>query len=177
MRRFIFPALLAVAALGLLSAPPHADAYRHAGMYPYASMPPMPPMPPMPQMPPMPYYSAPQMPYGQYPMSGYQMRTYPAQGYQTPGNPYEATAEPSYEAVALYDNLFDPDSIAVPVGTAVVWKNYGRHHHTVTSDDGTWGSGELETGGTYSCTFRVPGTYHYYCRVHAREMRGTIVVQ
>jgi hypothetical protein len=31
--------------------------------------------------------------------------------------------------------------------------------------------------GTFSFTFATPGTYNYYCQVHAFEMRGTIVVQ
>jgi plastocyanin len=79
--------------------------------------------------------------------------------------------------VGVYDFYFEPRVLRVTPGTKVRWVNYGKHHHTVTSNDARWGSGDLAPGATYSGTFRHPGTYYYYCRYHTKEnMRGTIIV-
>jgi plastocyanin len=64
----------------------------------------------------------------------------------------------------------------VTPGTTVLWTNYGQHSHTVTASDGAWDSRALNQRGSYSYTFSRPGTYTYYCRVHPKEMRGTVVV-
>jgi len=55
--------------------------------------------------------------------------------------------------------------------------NHGQHRHTVTSDTGLWDSREFGRGGSYTLTFLQPGTYSYYCRIHPREMRGTVIVR
>jgi plastocyanin len=79
--------------------------------------------------------------------------------------------------VGLSDNRFEPASLTVPVGTTVQWTNHGKHGHTVTSDKGDWGSNELGPSGVYSYTFSRPGTYTYHCKIHADQMRGTIIVK
>jgi len=77
--------------------------------------------------------------------------------------------------IALMDNYFSPSLYYVPAGMTIRWTNKGRHHHTVTAD-GLWESGELAPGGSISIRFVRPGTYYYYCRLHPRDMRGTITV-
>jgi hypothetical protein len=47
--------------------------------------------------------------------------------------------------------------------------------HTVTADDGSWGSSTLGQGATYSQVFTSPGTYTYHCAIHP-SMKGTVVV-
>ena len=79
--------------------------------------------------------------------------------------------------VGVYDSYFQPASIPVSAGTRVVWTNYGKHTHTVTSDDFLWDSDELRSGGTYGYTFSQPGTYPYHCAVHPQKMRAVIVVK
>ncbi len=79
--------------------------------------------------------------------------------------------------VGLYDNRFDPPTLTVPAGTTVRWTNHGQHKHTVTSDEGDWGSEGLAPGGAYSYTFTSPGEYPYHCEVHPGQMRGTVVVK
>src|SRR5687767_7133290 len=67
---------------------------------------------------------------------------------------------------------FQPESITVDAGTSVSWKQTDPGVHTVTSGtvdqgtggvtekpDGTFDSGNLETGKTFSFTFAEPGTY------------------
>jgi plastocyanin len=79
--------------------------------------------------------------------------------------------------VGLHDNRFDPPTLTVPVGTTVRWTNHGQHRHTVTSDQGDWGSEGLNPAGVYSYTFSRPGKYPYHCEVHPGQMRGTVVVK
>jgi plastocyanin len=109
---------------------------------------------------------------------------YPSASYAPSYGPSSYGAAPSYGpaqpgaavTVGVYDNYFGPPPITVPPGTTVRWTNYGHHHHTVTSRTGAFDSGEFGSGGSYSYTFQAPGTYEYYCRIHA-EMRGTVVVR
>lgn len=75
---------------------------------------------------------------------------------------------------------------SVNAGDTVVWDMSGANiAHTVTdcgascsnpTSSPSFDSGIMESG-TFSFTFATPGTYNYYCQVHAFEMRGTIVVQ
>jgi plastocyanin len=77
--------------------------------------------------------------------------------------------------IGAYDRYFTPNTITIRSGTTVNWTNYGSHKHTVTSDDGTWDSGDMLPNTSYSWTFPVAGTYRYHCK-HHEGMVGTIVV-
>jgi len=84
------------------------------------------------------------------------------------------------EAVSAIDNIFDPDVAHVPVGTTITWTNDGRSPHTVTADDGSKDSGNLNSGQTYTLTFGRPGVFLYYCKYHGAPggigMAGVIQV-
>lgn len=89
-----------------------------------------------------------------------------------------ATGEPAIPqstSVTISNFAFSPKQISVKVGTTVTWTNEDSVAHTVTSDDGFFESGTLNTGDTYSYVFSTPGTYSYYCRPHP-SMTATIVV-
>jgi hypothetical protein len=61
----------------------------------------------------------------------------------------------------------------------VEWRNDGRSAHTITANDGSWDSGNLETGQPFERTFDQPGVYRYYCRYHGSPsagMTGIVVV-
>jgi hypothetical protein len=62
----------------------------------------------------------------------------------------------------------------------VVWTQEGQLPHTVTADDGSFDSGEMGQGDTYSRTFQQPGSYPYYCTFHGAPggegMSGTVIV-
>jgi len=86
-------------------------------------------------------------------------------------------------AVAMTDGLkYVPASATVKAGTQVKWTVTGTAAHTVTSPTPstqgiTFDSGTLNQGQDFSFIFTVPGTYHYYCKVHgASVMSGTITV-
>jgi plastocyanin len=79
--------------------------------------------------------------------------------------------------VGVYDNYFEPKSIEIAAGTKVRWKSHGAHMHTVTADNDEWRSLDLGAGKEVTVTLNKPGTYHYHCNVHPKEMRGTIIVK
>jgi plastocyanin len=79
--------------------------------------------------------------------------------------------------IGVYDNYFGPQTVTISPGTQVRWVNNGRHRHTTTSNTGVWDSGEFGPGGSYTVISLRPGTYYYYCRVHPREMRATVIVR
>lgn len=78
-------------------------------------------------------------------------------------------------AVALVGFTISPASLTVAPGTTVVWTNRDSAAHTVTADDGSWGSGNLAQGDTFSHTFATAGAYTYHCAIHP-FMTGTIMV-
>jgi len=79
--------------------------------------------------------------------------------------------------VTIEDFDFKPGvfGVAVPPGTTITWTNNGPTAHTTTADNGTWDSGLLNAGDSYSFTFDTPGVYWYFCRPHP-FMRGTITI-
>src|SRR5712691_1320489 len=80
---------------------------------------------------------------------------------------YEASgASGRTESVSEIDNLFDPSTPHVAVGSTVGWTNDGRSPHTVTADDGSFDSGNQAPGAAFTFTFARPGAYRYYCRYH-----------
>ncbi len=91
--------------------------------------------------------------------------------------PPPATSPPSGgQAVAIANFAFTPSSISVRVGTRVTWTNRQPDiQHTVTADDGSFGSALLSTGVSFSHVFTVAGTYSYHCSIHT-DMTGTVTV-
>jgi plastocyanin len=77
--------------------------------------------------------------------------------------------------VTISGFAFGPASVSVPVGSTVTWTNQDGTAHTVTADDGSFDSGSLAQGATFSQTFDTPGTYPYHCAIHS-SMTGTITV-
>ena len=77
--------------------------------------------------------------------------------------------------VAIQDFTFSPDPLEISVGTTVTWTNEDSAPHTATADDGSFDSGTLEQGDSFSFTFEEPGTYTYFCEIHP-DMTGTVVV-
>ena len=87
--------------------------------------------------------------------------------------PTAARAEDLFAGIAY--SAFAPAQVQALAGDTVTWTNGSVRAHTVTADDGSWGSPELPTGARYARTFDVPGTFRYYCRIHA-FMRGEVDV-
>lgn len=79
-------------------------------------------------------------------------------------------------SVAISNFAFSPATLTVSVGTKVTWTNNDSVAHTVTADNGAFGSQDVGSGSTFSFTFTKAGTYTYHCAIHP-YMTATITVQ
>jgi plastocyanin len=64
------------------------------------------------------------------------------------------------------EHYFDPSLLKIPVGTTVIWHNFGDQTHDIHARDGSFNSPLLDQGGTYTFTFNKPGKFPYYCMPH-----------
>lgn len=104
--------------------------------------------------------------------------------------------------IGMAAHAFLPETFETTVDEPVTWVNTSSKAHTVTAFDdqlpagaaffatggydstaeaeAAWHArfgGRLDSGGSFSHTFEVPGVYGYYCIPHLRaNMVGTIVV-
>lgn len=95
--------------------------------------------------------------------------------------------------VTMQGFVFVPESITVPVGGTVLWRNTDALVHTVTCDpslaqrpgdaqlpDGAqpFNSGSMEPNDEFRHTFEVAGEYVYFCIPHELQgMIGRVTVQ
>ena len=87
-----------------------------------------------------------------------------------------ATTAGDVRAVSITDQAVAPPDLVVAAATKVVWRNRGRNRHTVTADDGRFGSGTLFSGDTFTVRApTAPGVYAYHCIFH-NYIRGTVTV-
>ena len=68
---------------------------------------------------------------------------------------------------------FDPALVTIAVGDVVRFTPGG--FHDMTSDDGTWASGQ--PGDTACLEFTAPGLFPFHCSVHPASMTGTVTVE
>lgn len=76
--------------------------------------------------------------------------------------------------VYMKNSTFSPSLLTLTAGKPVAWINDDNLVHRVTADDGSFDSGDLEPGATFSRTFHMPGTFPYHCKYHI-GMTGTII--
>lgn len=82
---------------------------------------------------------------------------------------------PTETSVSIANFSFDPGQITVEAGTKVTWTNDDSVPHTVTADDGSFESGTLQPGASYSHTFESAATVAFHCDIHP-SMTGTVEV-
>lgn len=70
---------------------------------------------------------------------------------------------------------FDPPKISLSEGSIVFWTNDDSIEHTVTSDEGLFGSGPISPGSTFDNTFDSTGEFGYHCSIHP-FMTGVVTV-
>jgi nitrite reductase (NO-forming) len=85
---------------------------------------------------------------------------------------------PSGAAMQTSTIYYSPTTITVTIGVnnTVTWVNNDDVPHTVTATDGSFNSGNLNAGQSWTHTFTTPGTYTYYCSYHS-WMKGTVIVR
>jgi plastocyanin len=88
-----------------------------------------------------------------------------------------AFAQDASTTVDMQGVKFVPAELHVAPGSTVLWTNSSPLAHTVTADDGSFDSGTLDAGATFTMSFDTPGTYSYFCAPHQSiGMVGSIVV-
>jgi plastocyanin len=78
--------------------------------------------------------------------------------------------------VTIQDFAFAPADLEVAAGTEITWTNDDPAPHTVTAEDGSFDSGTLEPGQTFSVPVQGNGPVTYRCEIHP-DMVGTITVR
>ena len=69
---------------------------------------------------------------------------------------------------------FDPKVIEIDAGQTVTWTNEDNFTHTVQVDGQE--DHEVEQEESLSIKFDTPGTYHYVCTLHSKDMDGEVIV-
>lgn len=92
-----------------------------------------------------------------------------------------AGAAQAADTVQIKDFLFEPAAVTVPVGTKLTFVNRDSAPHTATSGPspelrGVFDTGTLTKGQSTSVTLTKPGTFAYYCEIHA-FMTATVIVR
>jgi plastocyanin len=95
---------------------------------------------------------------------------------QAPGRVVTDSVPGPVFVTAMQALQFVATTIEISAGTTVEWKNDDPVIHTVTADNRSFDSGELEAGRVWRYLFVRPGSYPFHCTTHP-FMRGTVVVQ
>jgi plastocyanin len=77
-----------------------------------------------------------------------------------------AFAQDADATVNMQGVSFLPAEVHIAPGQTVLWNNASTFAHTVTADDGSFDSGLLDPGATFTMSFDAPGVYAYYCQPH-----------
>ena len=78
-------------------------------------------------------------------------------------------------SVSIKNFAFSVSSLSVKSGTTVTWTNNDATTHTVTADDGSFDSGNIAPGASFSHTFNAAGAIAYHCSIHT-TMTANVVV-
>ena len=84
-----------------------------------------------------------------------------------------STKSGSGTAIAIKNFQYSPNPITVKVGAKVVVTNDDGTVHTLTADDKSFDTGDLDGGAKQTITIDNPGKYAYHCAIH-NYMTGTI---
>ena len=75
--------------------------------------------------------------------------------------------------VTIQNSAYTPAEVTVMVSGSILWVNGDNMVHTVTADDGSFDSGDLQPGTTFGFTFNTVGPHPYHCKYHG-EMTGLV---
>lgn len=107
--------------------------------------------------------------------SGAASPTAPATAPSTAASAQASAGGSGSKAVDIKNSAFNPATITVKAGDTVTWTNNDGFAHTVTLDDNSVDSGNLNAGATFDHAFAAAGTFAYHCKIHA-SMHGTVTV-
>lgn len=79
--------------------------------------------------------------------------------------------------VDLENFAFSAKKLEIEAGSTVIFTNKDDAVHTVTAEDESFDSGDMNKGDTYKVTFDKAGEFPIYCKPHASFMKAVIVVK
>ena len=85
-------------------------------------------------------------------------------------------AKPATVNVSIKGMKYNPTAITIKAGDTVTWTNADQRDHSVAAADGSFSSGNIGPGATYSYVFTKAGKFEYACSLHPR-MKGVVTVQ
>jgi len=91
------------------------------------------------------------------------------------GGEEEGTPVATTDVTMAKSYRFEPKAIQIDAGETVTWTNDDNFTHTVQVDGRQ--DHEVGRGESVSIAFDEPGTYHYVCTLHERDMDGTVIVK
>ena len=86
-----------------------------------------------------------------------------------------APASAATTAVQIKSAGFAPAAVTINENDAVKWTNTDTKNHQVVAINGSFASGILAPGKSYTVTFKNGGTYRYHDGLHP-TLKGTVTV-
>lgn len=83
---------------------------------------------------------------------------------------------PRVHSVTIGAGAFTPAAITIRAGDSVSWNNGDDRDHNVTAADGSFDSGNIRPGASFTQKFTQAGRFAYTCKLHPRT-RGSVTVQ
>lgn len=83
--------------------------------------------------------------------------------------------DPSASTIYMRGSVFSVPNLTIATGLKVTWVNDDNMIHTVTANDASFSSGDINPGGSFSLTFNTVGVRNYFCAHHA-GMTGVVTV-
>ena len=96
----------------------------------------------------------------------------PSGGTTVAGTPVSIVSQASF----LTNTAYAPSPISIAAGDTITWTNNDNTAHTSAGDDGSWNSGSIAPGASFSRTFPSAGVFSYHCTIHP-GMVGTVTVR
>jgi len=87
----------------------------------------------------------------------------------------ETSAAIAPNTIVIKNFLFSPAPLQAKAGVAVTVTNADDTAHTVTADDKSFDTGDIDGGAKGTITIAKPGKYAYHCDIH-NYMTGVIEV-
>ena len=87
----------------------------------------------------------------------------------------QETTDPGDVTASIKDFEFDPSAITAKVGQAIAFTNTGAAPHTVTLDDNSCTTPNINAGAADGVVFSAAGSYPFHCAIHT-QMKGTITI-
>jgi plastocyanin len=78
--------------------------------------------------------------------------------------------------VSIANMAFSATTLKISAGTTVKWTNNDGITHTVTADNGSFNSGNIAPGASFTKQFTTKGTFAYHSSIHPM-MTASVVVQ